>query len=102
MYGIQQLAQHFLEASDSNLSVKKMIRLMQKPFFDSYISKQCHYHRILPGNLCTEDDAFKMAYAFLFAMAVIYGIPLQSLAIPSIADMNPFLEKIVQRFSKKN
>lgn len=102
MYGITQLAQHFLEASGSTLSPKNLIRLMQKPFFDSYLSKQCHYHRILPGNLCTEDDAYKMAYAFIFAMAVIHEIPLQSLAIPNIADMEPFLEKIVQRFSEKN
>lgn len=100
MYSIQQLAQHFLDASESILSPKNMIRLMQKPFFDSYFSKQCHYHRILSGNLCTEDDAYKMAYAFIFAMAVVYEIPLQSLAIPNIVDMKPFLKKIVLRFSE--
>lgn len=100
MYGIQQLASHFLVASGSIISPENALRLMQKSFFDSYMQKQCNYHKILQSNLCTDDDAHKVAYAFIFLMAVIHQLSIDSLPIPNLATMKPFLEKMIQRFAQ--
>ena len=100
MYGVQQLAEHFLASSGSTMTRANLTRLMQKEFFDSYLNQHCHHHSVLQSNLCTRDDAHKMAYAFLFAMSIVYGMPMDSLPIPNLDQIKPFLNKISQRFAK--